>query len=153
MICQLAPGSKLQLAPPASLLRDLMRIDGAIEMRQRFEHRAGGAVRRHPDLADGGKQFVCAPPFQVDGIGSERQGAGMKRDIDIARAADDFVGLDGNRSVGRKREGEDAIQEPRHHRFLAWREQRRRLGNQRRQRQRATARHTRGRCGPAHHQQ
>jgi hypothetical protein len=102
----------------ASLLLDLMRVDGAIEMRQRLEHRAGGAVLRHTDLADGSKQFVGASPFQLDGVGSERQGAGMGRDIDIAGAADNFVGFDGNRLVGRKREGENAVQETRHDGFF-----------------------------------
>jgi hypothetical protein len=57
-------GARIEAAARAAagLLLDLVRVDGAVEMRQGLKDRARSTVGRYADLADGCEQFVGAAP-------------------------------------------------------------------------------------------
>src|SRR6266705_2736558 len=85
------PRLKRTTRAAAVLLLDRLGVERAVQVRQAFKHRSGGAVGSDAGQRFGGEDFAGAAA--VDGLllASERQLAGARGDVDIADPADDFV--------------------------------------------------------------
>src|SRR6185436_8984541 len=80
----------------AGLLLDLGRVERAVELREAFGHRSGGAVGGNAGHGFRGKDFA-GPPSGDGLLGAlEGQFAGARGDVDIADPADDLVRGDRN---------------------------------------------------------
>src|SRR5882757_6238138 len=91
----LFPRLERTLRAAAGLLADFLGIDGAIELREAFDVRSGGAFRGYAGGRGGRVEFVGLAPFQRLFAGRESQFARARGDIDIAGPAHDGLGGDG----------------------------------------------------------
>src|SRR5882724_7311290 len=85
------PRLKRTTRAAAVLLLDRLGVECAVQVRQAFKHRSGGAVGSDAGQGFGGEDFAGAAA--VDGLllASECQLAGARCDVDIADPVDDLV--------------------------------------------------------------
>jgi hypothetical protein len=101
------------LRASARLLHDLVRVYRAAQVRDAFDARACGSLRRNACGRRRGGNFVGFASGQGSFARAELELAAARGDIDIAYAADDGIRIDGNFRVGREAEAGVAAEQAR----------------------------------------